>query len=108
MFVRPKFLKEMSSSGNILYGDKYHFLSFRFQTMAESPAALQVRYLQTLNGIAAEHNNTIVLPLPVDIITRLLGVTPKQPAAHMAPLECQVEAERGTTTRVYTERDHML
>lgn len=37
--------------------------------MIESPAALQLRYLQTLNTISSEKNSTIVFPLPIDMIT---------------------------------------
>ncbi|KPM04033.1 mechanosensory protein-like protein [Sarcoptes scabiei] len=33
------------------------------KTMMESPAALQLRYLQTLNTIAAEKNSTIIFPV---------------------------------------------
>ena len=40
--------------------------------MAESPSALQLRYLQTLNTISAEKNSTIVFPLPIDIIGPML------------------------------------
>ncbi|XP_075226722.1 band 7 protein AGAP004871-like isoform X3 [Lycorma delicatula] len=40
--------------------------------IAESPAALQLRYLQTLNTISAEKNSTIIFPLPLDIITPFL------------------------------------
>ncbi|KAJ8285667.1 hypothetical protein GJAV_G00029570 [Gymnothorax javanicus] len=40
--------------------------------IAESPSALQLRYLQTLNTIAAEKNSTIVFPLPIDIIQGFL------------------------------------
>ncbi|OQR80024.1 stomatin-2-like, partial [Tropilaelaps mercedesae] len=36
--------------------------------IAQSPAALQLRYLQTLNTISAEKNSTIVFPIPIDII----------------------------------------
>ncbi|XP_048778781.2 band 7 protein AGAP004871-like isoform X6 [Ostrea edulis] len=36
--------------------------------MTESPAAIQLRYLQTLNSIAAEKNSTIIFPLPIDLI----------------------------------------
>jgi erythrocyte band 7 integral membrane protein len=36
--------------------------------MTESPAAIQLRYLQTLNSIAAEKNSTIIFPLPIDVI----------------------------------------
>ena len=34
-----------------------------------SPAALQLRYLQTLQSISAEKNSTIVFPVPVELIT---------------------------------------
>jgi len=34
--------------------------------IAQSPAALQLRYLQTLGSIAAEKNSTIIFPLPID------------------------------------------
>lgn len=36
--------------------------------MAESPAAIQLRYLQTLNTISAEKNSTIIFPLPIDLM----------------------------------------
>ncbi|XP_060751888.1 stomatin (EPB72)-like 3b isoform X1 [Tachysurus vachellii] len=36
--------------------------------IAESPSALQLRYLQTLNTIAAEKNSTIIFPLPIDMM----------------------------------------
>jgi erythrocyte band 7 integral membrane protein len=41
--------------------------------MDESPASLQLRYLQTLNTIAAYNNHTYVFPLPVDLMFKLLG-----------------------------------
>ncbi|XP_063415482.1 stomatin-like isoform X2 [Mytilus trossulus] len=37
--------------------------------MAQSPAAIQLRYLQTLNSIAAERNSTIIFPLPMDLLS---------------------------------------
>ncbi|MGH0133611.1 UNVERIFIED_CONTAM: hypothetical protein FKN15_053463 [Acipenser sinensis] len=36
--------------------------------IAESPSALQLRYLQTLTTIATEKNSTIVFPLPIDLL----------------------------------------
>jgi len=36
--------------------------------LSQSPGALQLRYLQTLNTIAAEKNSTIVFPLPMEIL----------------------------------------
>merc|ERR1712058_215200 len=40
--------------------------------ITESAAALQLRYLQTLNSISAEKNSTVIFPLPIDIITQYL------------------------------------
>jgi hypothetical protein len=35
---------------------------------------MTLRYLQTLNEIAAEQNSTIVFPLPIDLFAALRGV----------------------------------
>ena len=35
----------------------------------QSPVALQLRYLQTLNSIAAEKNSTIVFPIPIEMLS---------------------------------------
>jgi erythrocyte band 7 integral membrane protein len=58
------------------------------EIIMENPAALQVgsafqknsafpnfqlRYLQTLNSISAENNSTIIFPVPVDILSSLMG-----------------------------------
>ena len=36
--------------------------------ISQSPAALQLRFLQTLNNIAAEKNSTVIFPFPLDMI----------------------------------------
>lgn len=36
--------------------------------MAEAPAALQLRLLQTVMAVAAEKNSTLVLPIPVELL----------------------------------------
>jgi len=36
--------------------------------ISQSGTALQLRYLQTLNSIAAERNSTIIFPLPIDFM----------------------------------------
>ncbi|KAM9256820.1 stomatin [Cariama cristata] len=41
--------------------------------ITESPAALQLRYLQTLTTIAAEKNSTIVFPLPINMLQGIIG-----------------------------------
>jgi regulator of protease activity HflC (stomatin/prohibitin superfamily) len=37
--------------------------------LAQQPEAMQLRFLQTLSTIAGDKSNTIVLPIPVDLIT---------------------------------------
>lgn len=41
------------------------------QILSSQPAAIQLRYLQTLTEIGVEKNTTIVFPLPIDIISTL-------------------------------------
>ena len=41
------------------------------QVLAQSPQAMQLRYLQTLNAIAGDKSNTIVFPLPTEWIDSL-------------------------------------
>lgn len=43
------------------------------QIIMDSPAALQLRYLQTLQSIAAEKNSTIIFPVPVELIGAFAG-----------------------------------
>jgi regulator of protease activity HflC (stomatin/prohibitin superfamily) len=42
------------------------------QTLTKQPEAIQLRYLQTLTEIAGERSNTIVFPLPMELMTSLL------------------------------------
>ena len=41
------------------------------EIISESPNALQLRYLQTLTNISASNNQTVVFPLPVDLLRNL-------------------------------------
>merc|ERR1719301_262435 len=38
--------------------------------ISESPAALQLRYLQTLATISSEKNSTIVFPIPIELMAQ--------------------------------------
>ena len=42
------------------------------QILSEQSQALQLRYLQTLTDIAGERSNTIVFPLPMDLVENLI------------------------------------
>ena len=47
------------------------------EVMAEHPAALQLRLLQTVVEVAAEKNSTLVLPFPVELLRFLERATPE-------------------------------
>jgi regulator of protease activity HflC (stomatin/prohibitin superfamily) len=56
--------------------------------MSEQPAAIQLRYLQTLTEIAVEKNSTILFPVPIDFISdflrlagRMASASPPSPSA---------------------------
>ena len=46
--------------------------------MSVYPAAMHVRFLQTLTKVAAEKNSTIILPLPIDLLTAFLQKKEKE------------------------------
>jgi regulator of protease activity HflC (stomatin/prohibitin superfamily) len=46
--------------------------------ISKSPQALQLRYLQTMAGMANDKSNTIVFPLPMDLITPFLDYLKKK------------------------------
>jgi regulator of protease activity HflC (stomatin/prohibitin superfamily) len=48
--------------------------------MSLSPYTLQLRFLQTLTDIAAEHNSTILFPLPIDLLEPILRNRPERAA----------------------------
>ncbi|HSD70252.1 MAG TPA: slipin family protein [Woeseiaceae bacterium] len=50
-------------------------LSEAAQILASQGQALQLRYLQTLKEISSEKTNTIVFPLPLDLIKPLMSLT---------------------------------
>jgi regulator of protease activity HflC (stomatin/prohibitin superfamily) len=39
--------------------------------LQKEPAAIQLRYLQTLVEIGSEHNTTVVFPIPIDIFSSI-------------------------------------
>jgi regulator of protease activity HflC (stomatin/prohibitin superfamily) len=49
--------------------------------IGSQPAALQLRYLQTLTEIAVEKNSTIIFPLPLDLIEPMIELLHRNHAA---------------------------
>lgn len=48
------------------------------RVLSADPAALQLRYLQTLSEIARENNSTTIFPVPIDLLRAWLGDRVKQ------------------------------
>jgi regulator of protease activity HflC (stomatin/prohibitin superfamily) len=46
--------------------------------MTESPIALQLRYLQTLNEVASENNSTTIFPIPIDLFAPFIEMAKKK------------------------------
>jgi regulator of protease activity HflC (stomatin/prohibitin superfamily) len=42
------------------------------EVLSRRPEAMQLRYLQTLSNIASDKSNTIVFPVPLDVLSRFL------------------------------------
>jgi regulator of protease activity HflC (stomatin/prohibitin superfamily) len=40
----------------------------------KAPAALQLRYLQTLREVATENNSTTLFPIPIDLFTPFMEI----------------------------------
>ncbi len=53
--------------------------------MADEPAALQLRLLQTVTAVAAEKNSTLVLPFPVELLRFLERAAQNGPSSPAAP-----------------------
>src|SRR6476646_2771803 len=68
---RERRAKVIHAEGEYLDAEK---LAMAAAVIQQQPAAIQLRYLQTLVEIGAEHNTTIVFPLPIDLITSVTQV----------------------------------
>jgi regulator of protease activity HflC (stomatin/prohibitin superfamily) len=65
---RERRAKIIHAEGEFTAADK---LAMAAEVIQKQPAALQLRYLQTLVEIGTEKNTTIVFPLPLDILASL-------------------------------------
>src|ERR1700726_617336 len=68
---REKRAKVIHAQGELLASTQ---LAQAAAVIGSQPAALQLRYLQTLTEIAVEKNSTIVFPLPLDLIAPLIQI----------------------------------
>lgn len=70
------------------------------RVIGSAPAAIQLRFLQTVTEVAAENNSTTLFPIPVELFGPILrglgGGTGAQPAAATPPVAAP-ESDPGTT-----------
>jgi regulator of protease activity HflC (stomatin/prohibitin superfamily) len=66
---REKRAKIIAAEGELLASKE---LLEAANVISQNPAALQMRYLQTLTEIAVEKNSTILFPLPIDLFRGLI------------------------------------
>ena len=72
---REKRAKVIHAQGELLASTQ---LAQAAEVIGTQPAALQLRYLQTLTEIAVEKNSTIIFPLPLDLIEPLMQIMQRQ------------------------------
>jgi regulator of protease activity HflC (stomatin/prohibitin superfamily) len=65
---REKRAKIIHAEGELIASDK---LAQAAAVIDREPAAITLRYLQTLTEISAEKNSTIIFPLPIDLLRML-------------------------------------
>ena len=55
-------------------------LSDAAKILAVEPVTITLRYLQTLAELGTERNTTIVFPIPVELLSTLMGKSGSKPA----------------------------
>jgi regulator of protease activity HflC (stomatin/prohibitin superfamily) len=95
---RERRARVITADGELQASEK---LAMAAAVMAEQPAALQLRLLETVVEVAAEKNSTLVLPFPVELLRFLERSTP--PSSEHA--EHAEHAEHGATLQSVAASD---
>lgn len=78
---RERRAKIIAAEGELQASEK---LTQAAEVIAREPAALQLRYLQTMNEISSERTSTMIIPLPIDLFEPFIkkgrGDVPRPPA----------------------------
>jgi regulator of protease activity HflC (stomatin/prohibitin superfamily) len=80
---RERRAKVINATGEFQAAEK---LTEAAHVMGMHPIALQLRYLQTLNVIAAENNSTTLFPIPIDLFTPFIKAAQQQNSQPAAPV----------------------
>jgi regulator of protease activity HflC (stomatin/prohibitin superfamily) len=74
---RERRAKIINADGEFQAAEK---LSEAAHILATEPITITLRYLQTLAEIGTEKNTTIVFPIPVELLSALMGKSSAKPA----------------------------
>ena len=95
---RERRARVITAEGELQASEK---LAQAAEVMAEHPAALQLRLLETVVEVAAEKNSTLVLPFPVELLRFLERTTPTAPQHRdKAPATNAGSASNGETLKL--------
>src|SRR6201987_807738 len=91
---RERRAKIIHAEGEYMAAEK---LGMAAELLQRQPAAIQLRYLQTLVEIGSEKNTTVVFPLPIDMFANV-----GRALEHFAQASTPVHSEEASRTEVIT------
>jgi len=86
---RERRAKIINAEGELQASEK---LAQAARIIGQEPAALQLRYLQTVNEIASENNSTTFFPIPMDLLRGFMDLT-RHATANQAALPERASGE---------------
>jgi regulator of protease activity HflC (stomatin/prohibitin superfamily) len=88
---RERRAKVINAEGELQASEK---LAQAAAIIGREPAAIQLRYLQTVTEIASEKNSTTIFPIPIDLFKGLLDVVGRRSVDSAPALPAQASGER--------------
>jgi regulator of protease activity HflC (stomatin/prohibitin superfamily) len=88
---RERRAKVINAEGELQASEK---LAQAAAIIGREPAAIQLRYLQTVTEIASEKNSTTIFPIPIDLFKGLLDVVGRRSVDSVPALPAQASGER--------------
>src|SRR5437588_13004652 len=79
---RERRAKIINAEGELQASEK---LAQAAHIIGSEPAAIQLRYLQTVTEIASENNSTTIFPLPLDLFRGFFEAVTRRPATPALP-----------------------
>jgi len=87
---RERRAKVINAEGELQASEK---LAQAAAVIGREPAAIQLRYLQTVTEIASEKNSTTIFPIPIDLFKGLLDVVGRRAESAVPALPARSSGE---------------